>query len=276
MIQKRFELSALKTHNLFLTGFLLISFFIPIFLTEPCSASFVTTNNITLEKSGMTWDYQEKITGNDSVVFRALIDLEEGNRDNFVNAWEIFKAETSLRDKMIEDLKAKPDVKFNGTSEPVKVTDVDFSLSDGALGRTFKNSSITNSASVSYIFEKEIGQGTSIWIQGTPNSNVTINLPSNLSVSRTEGLNNKIQDSDGNFTVLKGTFDPKENVTIWVSENKSSKPELKKNNETIAQNVTNESTKKENKSIAIGDYVEIRSFLGHLTDNIFKGVFHIF
>jgi hypothetical protein len=266
----------LKKYNLFLTGFLLISFFIPIFLAEPCSASFITNNNITLEKSGMTWDYQEKITGNDSVVFRALIDLEEGNRDNFVNAWEIVKAESSLRDKMIEDLKAKPDVKFNGTSEPVKVTDVDFSLSNEVLGRTFKNSSITNSASVSYIFEKEIGQETSIWLLGTPNSNVTINLPSDLSVARTEGLNNKSQESDGYFTVFKGTFDPKENVTIWVSENKSSKPELKNNNGTIAQNATNESTKKENKSIAIGDYVEIRSFLGHLTDNIFKGVFHIF
>ena len=89
MIQKRFELSALKTYNLFLIGFLLISFFIPIFLVEPCSASFITTNNITLETSGMTWNYQEKITGNDSVVFRALIDLEEGNRDNFVNAWVV-------------------------------------------------------------------------------------------------------------------------------------------------------------------------------------------
>lgn len=248
----------------------------PIFLADPCSASFIPSNNITLERNGMTWEYQEQVTGNESVIFRNLIDLQEGNRDNFVNAWEILKAETFLRNQTKETLRAKPDVKLNGTSEPVKVIDVDFSLPDEVLGRTFKNSSITNSASVSYIFEKEIGQGTSIWIQGTPNSNVTINLPSNLSVSKTEGLNNKIQGSDGNFTVLKGTFDPKENVTIWVSENKSSKPELKKNNETIAPNATNESTKKENKSIAIGDYVEIRSFLGHLTDNVFKGVFHIF
>ncbi|HEY3360628.1 MAG TPA: hypothetical protein VGK06_02060 [Methanosarcina sp.] len=222
----------------------------------------------------MTWGYQEQVTGNESIVFRNMIDIQEGNHDKFVNAWEILKAETFLRNKTEESVKAKPEVKLNGTSEPVKVSNVDFLLSKEALGNTSKNSSITNSASVSYIFEKEIGQGTNIWFMGTPNSTVTITLPSDFSVAKTEGLNNKSQGSDGNLTVLKGTFDPKENITIWVSENKSSKAELQRNNGTSEQTVTNKNTKKENKTIAAGDYVEIRSFLGHFTDNIFKDIFH--
>lgn len=270
-------MNVLKAYNLFLTGFLLITFFImPVFLADPCSASFVPSNNITIEKNGMTWEYQEQVTGNESIIFRNLIDVQEGNRDNFVNAWEILKAETFLRNQTKETLRAKTEVKLNGTSEPVKVSNVDFLLSKEALGNTSKNSSITNSASVSYIFEKKIDQGTSIWFMGTPNSNVTITLPSDFSVAKTEGLNNKSQGSDGNLTVLKGTFDPKENITIWVSENKSSKAEIQKNNETIGQNVTKEGTKKENKIIAAGDYVEIRSFLGQFTDNIFKDIFHSF
>lgn len=265
----------MKAHNLFLTGFLLIAFFImPVFLANLCFASFVPSNNITIEKTGMTWEYQEQVTGNESIVFRNLIDMQEGNHDNFVNAWEILKAETFLRNKTEESVKTKSDVKLNGSSEPVKVSNVDFLLSKEALGNTSKNSSITNSASVSYIFEKEIGQGASIWFMGIPNSNVTITLPSDFSVAKIEGLNNKSQRSDGNLTVLKGTFDPNENITIWVSENKSSKAELQKNNGTIEQTVTNENTKKENKTIAAGDYVEIRSFLGYLTDNIFKDIFH--
>ena len=77
----------------------------PAFLAEPCTAAFVPSNNITLERGGMTWEYQEQITGNESIVFRSFIDLEAGNSDRFVNAWEILKAGSILRDKMEESIK---------------------------------------------------------------------------------------------------------------------------------------------------------------------------
>ena len=79
------------------------------------------------------------------------------------------------------------------TSEPVKVKDVEFWLSKEALGKTEKNSSITNSASVSYSFEKEVEQGTDIWLMGTPNSSVTITLPAGLDVERTKGWITKVR-----------------------------------------------------------------------------------
>ena len=74
----------------------------------------------------MTWEYKEQITDNDAVFFREFIDLQEGNNDNFVNAWEILKAEMFLRDKMKESIENKPDVKLNGTPEAVKARDIEF------------------------------------------------------------------------------------------------------------------------------------------------------
>ncbi|AKB82785.1 hypothetical protein MSBR3_2207 [Methanosarcina barkeri 3] len=229
----------MKTYNLFLTGFLLITLFMPAFMAEPCTAAFVPSNNITVERNGMTWGYQEQITGNESVVFRSFIDLEAGDSDKFVNAWEILKAENILRNKMEESVKAKPDVKLNGTSEFVNVTDIDYLVSEDALGKTEKESLITSSATVSYTFEKQIDQDTNIWFMGTPNSNVTINLPAGFDVERTEGLSNESKESENNYTVLKGSFSPEKNITIWISENETYKAEMQEREKIIAQNAEN-------------------------------------
>jgi len=258
----------LKAYNLFLTGFLIITLFIPAFLAEPCTAAFVPSNNITLERGGMTWGYQEQITGNESIVFRSFIDLEAGDSDRFVNAWEILKAESILRDKMKESVKTKPDVKLNGTSEPVNVTDVDFVLPTEALGKIEKTSSITNSATVSYTFKKPIDQEANIWLMGTPDSGVTINLPAGFDVERTEGLNNKVQESRNNHTVLKGSFSPEKNITLWISENETYKAEMQERKRIIEQNAENKTNATVNKTRAAGKAVEASKSPG-----FFKNIF---
>ena len=236
----------------------------PVFLAEPCTAAFVPSNNITLERDGMTWDYQDQITGNEAVISRNFIDLQAGNGDKFVNAWEILKAETYFRNKMKESVETAPDVKLNGTSEPVKVTDVDFWISKEALGKVEKNSSITNFASVSYVFEKELGQSTDIWLMGTPNSNVTVNLPAGFDVERTDGLGNKSQEVGNNSTVLKGSFGPGKNITLWISENESS-TELQKE-ESAGQDAENKSKEGENKTGAVGEATEATKSSGFFKD----------
>ncbi len=241
----------MKVYNLFLTGFLLITLFMPAFMAEPCNAAFDPSNNITVERNGMTWGYQEQITGNESVVFRSFIDLEAGDSDKFVNAWEILKAESILGNKMEESVRAKPDVKLNGTSEFVNVTDIDYLVSKDALGKIGKESLITSSATVSYTFEKQIDQDTNIWFMGTPNSNVTINLPAGFDVERTEGLNNESKESENNYTVLKGSFSPEKNITIWISENETYKAAMQEREKSIAQNAENkieENKTEENKA----------------------------
>jgi hypothetical protein len=228
----------------------------PAFLAEPCTAAFVPSNNITLERNGMTWGYQEQITGNESVVFRNFIDLQAGNSDRFVNAWEILKVESVLRNQMKETVKTKPDVKLNGTSEFVNVTDIDYLVSKDALGNTGKNSLITNFATVSYIFEKQIDQDTNIWFMGTPNSYVTINLPAGFDVERTEGLNNESKESGNKHTVLKGNFSPEKNITIWISENESYKAEMQERERSIEQNAENKTNETVNKTETVGKAVE--------------------
>lgn len=256
----------MRAYILSLAGFLLITLFAPAFLAEPCDAAFVPSNNITLERDGMTWEYQEQITGNEAVLFRNFIDLQAGNDDNFVNAWEILKAETALRDQMEEALKTRPDVKLNGTPNPVKATNVDFWLSREALGKVEKNLSITNSASVSYIFEKEFGQDANIWLMGTPYSKVTITLPAGFEIKKTAGLDNKSQDFGNNRTVLKGSFGPQKNITLWISENESSIAGSEGGNGSIEQDAGSKNKEGINKTGNTGEIAEVGKPSGSFKD----------
>ncbi len=243
-----------------LTALLVMTPLVPLF-AEPCSAAFFPSNNITLERNGMNWEYKEQVTNNEAIFFREFIDLQKGNNDNFVNAWEILKAEMSLRDKLKISIEKKPDVKLNGTSETVKAKDFNFWIQKEALGKTGKNSSITNYASVSYSFEKEFCHGTDIWFMGTPESNVTITLPVGFDATRTEGMDNKSMEFENNRSVLKGNFSSEKNITIWLSENKSfaELPEIKENTEKDGESA---SMNKENKIVTTKSKVDFQEYFG--------------
>ncbi|WP_048179051.1 hypothetical protein [Methanosarcina siciliae] len=216
----------MKLYPLLSASLLLATFLIPSLLAEPCSAAFIPGNNITVERDGMTWNYDEKITDEEAVFFRNLIDIETGEGDGFVNAWEILKMEVILNGKMKKSLEEEPDVKLNSSSEPVELKDVEFWISKEALGRTGKKSAITNSASVTYSFKEEAGPGTDIWLMGTPDSSVTIILPPGFDVELTEGLENKSLEFKTNRALLKGNFGSEKNITILLSENETFKAEL--------------------------------------------------
>jgi len=246
-------LSALKLQHL-LSTFFIAAVLSTTLLSGPCTASFVSSNKITLENDGMSWDYEECITNREAIFFRELIDRETGNNDSFVNAWEIRNMELELRDRLENSIEKKPDVKLEGSSEMVKVLDVEFWLSDEALGTASRSSPITNTASVTYNFEEEgveeelkkeeegeastetgneigteIGtetgnqtsNQTSIWFLGTPGSEVTIFLPPGYDVNRTDGLEDKNEEFEDSRKILKGSFGPEGEITLWFSENKS-------------------------------------------------------
>ncbi len=257
-------MSTLKLQHLLSTFFIAAVLSVTL-LSGPCTASFVSSNKITLENGGMSWDYEECITDREAIFFRELIDRETGNNDSFVNAWEIRNMELELRDRLEKSIEKKPDVKLKGSSETVKVRDVEFWLSDEALGTAFKSATITNTARVTYSFEEgveeevkkeeereastesgneignemgtetgneigtetsnEIGNKTntqtSIWFLGTPGSEVTIFLPPGYDVNRTEGLEDKNEEFEDSRQILKGSFGPEGEITLWFSENKS-------------------------------------------------------
>jgi hypothetical protein len=216
----------MKADSLFLTVFVLISLFLPIFLVEPSAAAVIPLNNITIEKSGMTWEYKEQAEDNEAISFRKFVDTQTGNNNSFVNAWEILKAEKTLRAKMEEVLRTKPDVKLNQSSCPVKYRDIDFSIPEEALGITEKNSTINNSARVTYVFERELGEATDILFMGTPDSNLTISLPSGFDVKGTQGLEDKKLEFENSHAILKGSFDHGGNVTLWLLKNESVKADF--------------------------------------------------
>lgn len=239
----------MKLYSLLLASLLLATLLTPALLADPCAAAFVPGNNITLEQNGMTWNYEEKTTDEDAFLFRSIIDGETGNKDGFVNAWEILKMEVLLRDRMQKSIEEEPDVKLNATPEAVELKDVEFWIPEEALGRTNKSSSITNRASVTYGFKEEAGHGTEIWLMGTPDSSVIITLPPGFDAEMTEGLNNKAVGFENNRTVLKGNFSSDKNITIWLSENESFKAELQNMEANKNESVENESKTGENSTL---------------------------
>jgi len=236
----------LKLCSLLLASLLLATLLTPALLAEPCAAAFVPGNNITLERNGMTWDYDEKTTGDEAVFLRSVIDGETGNNNGFVNAWEILKMEILLGDRMKNSIEDEPDVKLNSSTEAVELKDVEFWIPEEALGRTDKNSSITNRALVTYSFKEEVGPGTEIWLMGTPDSSVTITLPPGLDAEKTEGLDDKSAEFENNRTVLRGNFSSDENITIWLSGNESFKAELQVMEASKNESAENESGTGEN------------------------------
>ena len=259
----------LKLYSLLLASILLATLLTPALLADPCSAAFIPGNNITIERNGMTWDYDEKTTGDEAIFFRSIIDGEAGNNNGFVNAWEILKMEVLLSDKMRKAIEEKPDVKLNSTPETVELEDVEFWIPEEALGRTDKNSSITNRAVVTYSFKEEAGPETEIWLMGTPDSSVTITLPPGLGADVTEGLNNKSPGFENNRTVLKGNFSSGKNITLWLSKNESFKAELQdmeSNKNQIAENesITGENSTRNEINVESGITEYLRNVLKKL------------
>ncbi len=260
----------MKLYPLLLASLLLATLLIPALLAEPCAATFVPSNNVTLERNGMTWDYDDKTTGEDAVFFRSIIDGETGDINGFVNAWEILNMEVLLRDKMKKAIEEEPDVKLNSTSDTVELKDVEFWISEEALGKTDKSSPITNSASVSYSFKEEAGPGTDIWLMGTPDSAVTITLPTGFDAKETEGLDNKSLGFENNRTILRGNFSSDKNITIWLSENESFKAELQDMEANINESAENESGTGENDTRNTTVNAESGNFTGYFKNILQK------
>jgi len=259
----------LKLYPLLSASLLLVTFLIPALLAEPCSAAFISGNNIIVERDGVTWNYDEKITDEEAVFFRNLIDIETGDGNGFVNAWEILKMEVLLSDKMKKAIEEESDVKLNSSSDPVELKDVELWISKEALGRTEKKSTITNSASVTYSFKEEAGPGTDISLMGNPDSSVTITLPPGFDAELTEGLENKSLEFRNNRNLLKGNFGSEKNITIWLSENETFKAELQSME--INKDKSAENGSEENATQTAGEKTEASQVTGFFK-NILKEI----
>jgi hypothetical protein len=198
-------------------------------------------NSITVGEYGMTWDYTESFSGNDSIMFRAYIDSEFGNNDSFVNAWELLKADKEIRKKFQSSIDREFDVRINNESAGIQVTDIDSTLSPGIIGNIHSADAVVNRYNVAYRWKDTISNASSIWFMGQSNSPVTIILPPGMDVVSTSGINNLTKKINAH-TELAGFFSEvsgdRGEITINFIENTTSHAEPQVNATNVTETVT--------------------------------------
>jgi hypothetical protein len=184
------------------------------------SAGYVWENNITVKAQGMVWDYNEEYTGENSILFKHYIDIELGNTDGFVSAWELLKTDAKMRESLHSSIMKYMDVKINNSAEAIHVVDVDSSICCETLGKTGESAHITNCYHVIYSFDDSLlNLGNNIWFLGEPETNVTIVMPVGVDIASTEGIENATITVQNNSAVISGTFGFAGEITIGYAEN---------------------------------------------------------
>lgn len=193
------------------------------------AAEIQWVNSITVGEYGMTWDYTESFSENDAIIYRAYIDVEFGNNDSFVNAWELLKADKEIRKKFQSSIEKEFDVRINNESTGIQVVDIDSTLSPMIIGEFHSTDAVVNRYNVTYRWKDSIFKAKSIWFLGQSNSPVTIILPTGMDVTNTSGINNltkKINEHTeitGFFSEVSGdrgeiTINFIENTTVHVEQ----------------------------------------------------------
>ncbi|MCG7848983.1 MAG: hypothetical protein MIO93_07370 [ANME-2 cluster archaeon] len=154
-------------------------------------AEYEWTNHITIYNNGMQWQYTENISGMDSYVFKYNIDKGQGNKDDFVSAWELLKMDKHLRNKFRTSIEQKMDVKIDNSSYGIAILDIDASLSDRALGPDEALTNFTNTYQVRYGFEEGLFiNGSTLWLLGEPDSELSVKFPEGTQIISTSGIDN--------------------------------------------------------------------------------------
>lgn len=184
-------------------------------------AEYGWTNEITISRNGMQWEYTENISGMDSYVFKYDIDKKQGNKDDFVSAWELLKMDKHLRNKFRTSIERKMDVKINNSSHGITILDIGASLSDGALGPDEALTNFTNTYQVLYGFEEGLLQnGSTLWLLGEPDSELSVTFPEGtqiISTRRIGNVNIRQRELSGRFPNMTQTTEGAE-ITYHINQ----------------------------------------------------------
>jgi len=154
-------------------------------------AEYEWTNHITIYNNGMQWQCTENISDMDSYVFKYDIDRKQGNKDNFVSAWELLKMDKHLRNKFRTSIEQKMDVKIDNSSYGIAILDIDALLSDRTLGPDETLTNITNTYQIHYGFEEGLFiNGSTLWLLGEPDSELLFRFPEGTQIISTSGIDN--------------------------------------------------------------------------------------
>lgn len=172
-------------------------------------------NNITINEYNISWNYNETLTGMDSIAYRISLDLELGNNDSFINAWELLKADKETRNEFKASIENEPDIKINNLTSGIGMIDVYSSLSQEIIGKVHSADKIENRFSVSYRLDESIYNASSIWFLGEPKSQITIIFLPGIEVTNISGMDN--------HTI---TIDPQTKIQGYFSNSSSGKGEI--------------------------------------------------
>ncbi|WP_164997759.1 hypothetical protein [Methanolobus psychrotolerans] len=176
-------------------------------LSVPASAAYEWDNNINVKTDSMIWGYTEKYSGERSLIFKTFIDMEFGDHDGFVSAWELLKADVNTRKSFFKSIKDNMDVKIDESSKNVTLLRVDSDMSRELIGPVDEQNDIVNSYLVFYDFKTPLtGSGSTMWFQGEPGTSVTINLPHEMDVISIEGIDNESINESSKGTRIYGKF----------------------------------------------------------------------
>jgi len=237
-------------------------------LVIPASAAYTWDNSINVQKDNMTWSYTEQYSGDRSIIFKKYVDIEFGNDDGFVAAWELLKADVSMSKTFRQSIEDNMDVKIDNSSKNVILLDVEADMSSELIGPTDEERDVVNEYKVSYNFKVPLDEsGSVLWFQGEPQTDVAISLPEGMDVLSIDGIDNESVKESSKGTIIEGTFGFTGEVVIEYSIAKK-KSEF---NDLNAGNVTSNMTKSSSESAKktrIEDFFD-RLFSGG-TDEILK------
>lgn len=221
-----------------------IAFFVIALMAGAGEGETLWVNNITVNESGMIWNYDETYTGFDSFGFRMNIDSGFGNNDSFVNAWEVLLADKELRKEFRSSIEKELDLRINNKTDGIYLVDVDAALSPDVLGKTHVFDTVVNRYTTSYRFDNSVLNAGSIWFLGQPGTPVTIVMPGGVDVTNISGVNNAtINITD--HAEISGFFNEvskdRGEITLTLSRNTSFiKKEINVSNVTLPEKKTDE------------------------------------
>ena len=206
------------------------------FTAAPACAYYNWENNITVGTDGMVWGYTEQYTEDNFVFYKSYIDLDTGNDDGYVSAWELLKTDSIVRDSFYESIMNDMDVKINNSSTAIHLSEIDSSISEGALGNVYERGEVTNYYKVMYSFDDELTElGTNICFLAEPETNITVTFPAGVDVISTEGIENTTTIFHNRTATLIGTIGFEGEITIVYSENVTLKsPPLEPDDDVIS------------------------------------------
>lgn len=176
-------------------------------LSLPASAAYDWDNTIDIGTDGMVWEYSETYSGDRSVIFKTFIDMEFGDNDGFVSSWELLKTDVKTSKSFLKTIEDNMDVRIGNSSKNVTLLDMEADMSAELIGPVGDEKDIINKYQVLYDFKTKLTDSdTSMWFQGQPETDVTVNLPSEMKLISVEGIENKSIEESSQGTSISGQF----------------------------------------------------------------------